>query len=128
MDEYKRCKCLVGGLGADDDTIWLDCSNGLLGEPLGDAKASQLLKWFVDNPVISPLRWVYLGNNLLTKIPDEFAQLNTHPLSTVYIHDNNIDTIQSGAFNFSMVPLKELFLAKQKYSGVSSILPGAFNG
>jgi len=69
-----------------------------------------------------------LAYNRLTKIPNEIAQLNQ--LDTVYLHGNDIGSIQSTAFNFSST-LKELYLSgiSTIYGDlVSLIAPGAFNG
>lgn len=114
LNDFNTCGCSNNGGG----TIWLDCGNA----QLGDAKASQLLKLFINNPAVSPLTGVYLAYNKLTKIPDEIAQLNQ--LHTVYLHGNDINSIPSGAFNF--VPtLKELYLSDNP---LKTIQQGAFNG
>ena len=89
-----------------ENTIWLDCGYARL----GDAKASRLLKWFINNPSsnISALTDLYFAHNQLTKIPDEIAQLDT--LRTAFFHGNDIESIQAGAFPFSSALKESTFL------------------
>ena len=100
----------------------IDCGSA----GLDDAKMSQLLQLFINNPAVSPLTLVYLAYNRLTKIPNEIAQLNQ--LDSVYLQGNNIRSIQSNAFNSSSTLRVLHFAPNHKDVGsVSLIAPGAFN-
>ena len=114
--DYFQCDCSDSG----DGTIWLKNCGG--DEKLGDAKTSELLQWFITNSDISPLRWLNLAYNQLTRIPKELSQLKH--LKSVYFHHNAIRTLKANDLNFSQT-IEEIYLTD---NSLINIEPGAFNG
>ena len=66
-----------------------------------------------------------MWNNKLTRVPDQIKSLPQ--LEIVYLHDNEITSIDAGAFNHpnGTSPLFDLYLMNNQLTTIS---PGAFKG
>ena len=90
---------------------------------LNDADAGKILDSFLNTPNVSPVGFADFSTNQITRIPD---QIKLFPqFIGGNFEDNEIVTIQTGAFNFSRATLHTLVLA---YDNIKSIEPGAFQG
>ena len=108
------CVCRDNG---DDVTVFLNCYN----QDLDDAKVSQILQTFLTGGV-SPLGRLDLFYNQMTKVPVEIPQFPQ--LDLVYLYQNKIDSVKSGAFNFAK-SLRRLDLFNNQITTIES---GAFQG
>ena len=114
--DFSPCTCFdLYGFGL---TSFLWC----LSRGLNDSQAREILTSFITTPSITPLGGVMFYNNSLTRIPDEIHLLPQ--LVEANFQDNNIVSVQSGAFNF-VKNLGDLDLASNQ---ISTIEPGAFQG
>ena len=115
------------GINTNDTTeiaVRLSCVNGTL----GDEETSKMSKAVL---LSSGNHTVSIGN-MLTTIQLDKMQLNRIPdslplftrLENVYIRNNNIQSIGSGAFNFA-TRLRRLDISS---NGLNHIEPGAFQG
>ena len=109
------CTCSDSG---DGTTAILDCYS----LSLSDAQVSQILSAYISSTRSSPLSYLLLTDNLLTKVLDQIGQLAQ--LDKVELNFNSITTVASGAFNFRTT-LKDVYLNNNK---LTSIAAGAFQG
>ena len=117
-DAIEPCGCSEYDMG----TIKLDCSN----RKLNDSRVSYVLEVFLTTPGTSPVGFLDLWVNQLTRIPSQiksFTQLRW----LNFQYNPSITSIESGAFNFpdASNSIQMLFL---KYNQISTIAPGAFKG
>lgn len=121
-DTYSPCNnCRK--VPSSSDTIVLNCDRRNA-ENLNDSRISDILDTFLKTPSVSPLEALDLrSNRLLTHIPIQIAQFAR--LNYVDLSDNNITSIEPGAFNFTAT-LKRLDLSHNIQ--LSTIAPGAFQG
>lgn len=114
--EYEKCIC-------DDQTDdgsypYLDC----WGKQLSDGTLKRYLNAFLNQPNVTGLKLLELGDNKLTRVPDEIKRFLE--LEWVNLRQNSIHTIHSGAFNF----IARLRYLNLEYNQLSKIEPGAFQG
>ena len=85
---------------------------------------SDALDVFLTTPVISPVGFLDLWVNQLTRIPSQIKSF-THLTSINVQYNPSITPIKSGAFNFpdASNSIQMLFL---NYNKISTIAPGAF--
>ena len=120
--DFSPCICTYNSF-ANNFTAFLHCGDSNSFD-LNDARISEILKAFITTPKTAPLGRLELWTNKLTRIPDE---IRLHPqLDYIYILQNEIKSIPSGAFNFSnTLNATYLYLYNNK---ISSIEAGAFQG
>ena len=116
---YAPCGC--SEYSEKPDTIYLNCYN----RNLGDSKMSDILDAFLTTPGISPVGLLDLMSNRLTRVPTQMKFFNQ--LDYVYLNNNDITSIESGAFNFpdAANPILDLDLQNNQ---LTTIAPGAFKG
>ena len=118
--DYAPCGCRE--YSKTPGTIYLNCQS----QKLTDSQMSDILDAFLTTPGVSPVAFLSLEyGKLLTRVPSEVRLFNQ--LDWVFLSDNNITSIDSGAFNFpdAANPLGNLDLA---YNKITTIAPGAFKG
>ena len=112
---YSPCDCYE----YSSNTIWINCR----GQNLTNSRVSGILNVFLTSPGVSPVGKLSLQNNKLTRVPN---QIKLFPqLVEVWLSDNKITSIQSGAFNFTTTTVEWLVLSDNP---VATIAPGAFQG
>ena len=89
----------------------------------GDSIVSQLLDSFLKTQNVSPLTHLLLELNNLTRIPHQIRKF--HQLESIVLNNNEIKSIDSGAFNFTGITAK---LISVEVNGLETIAPGAFQG
>lgn len=108
------CACIDYG----DDTIYLNCAS----QSLSDTQASSILTAYL-GAGISPLSYLYMPSNLLTKVPDQLRQFPR--LIGADLPGNRITTVaSSGTFNFNR-QYARIYLP---LNTLTSIAAGAFQG
>ena len=114
------CTCNFSGKTGTlaNKTVELYCSD----QNLGDSKISEILATFNSSPNVPPLRSLDLSYNSLTRVPKEILLFSS--LAYVFLGGNEIRTVHSGAFNFSL-HLRQISLADNE---LTNIEPGAFQG
>ena len=110
------CNCNDGG---DSKSVELEC----FGHDLTDAQMSSILETYISTPGVSPLAYLMLRANQLTKIPSQVAQLGQ--LDRIELNYNKITTVTAGSFILNSSPLKWIYLDNNLISEVQS---GAFQG
>jgi hypothetical protein len=115
--DYTPCTCREAA--NDPGLITVACPR--LG--LTDAAASKILDSFLNTPNVSPVGFVDFSTNLITRIPDQIKMFPQFLGGN--FEDNDITSIQTGAFNFRSGMLHTLILA---YDKIKSIEAGAFQG
>ena len=90
---------------------------------VSDSRASEILDAFINNNAISPVQYIGLWANQLTRIPLQIRQFPKR-LVTVDLSENGITSIDSDAIH-STSPPQSLILRNNQ---VSAIAPGTFNG
>ena len=113
--------CLCGENRGRPGTVYLYCYN----QNLTDSQMSGILDAFLTTPGVSPLGYLSMWQNQLTRVPTQIKSFNQ--LDAVYIYENSIASIGSGAFNFpdAANPVRDLSLY---YNQLTTIAPGAFRG
>jgi len=100
--------------------ISLDCNS----KSLDDSLTGDVLNAFLTTPGVSPVAWIDLHYNQLTRIP---AQIRSFPkLVYIDISFNTIGVFQSDDFNF--VSSNKLTTLWGNGNQLKSIAPGAFGG
>ena len=114
VDAYAPCDCMDYNPG-----IYLLCFN----RNLTDSKVSAILDAFLTTPGVSPVDYLDLSGNLLTRVPNQIKSF-TH-LGVVHLKKNAITSIESGDFDFQSTvnPLQNLILENNQ---ITTIAPGAF--
>ena len=87
---------------------------------MNDGSVDEVLQ-ALSEPSISPTIEFAVYNSSLTKVPTNLS--NLPELSSIWLHENQITSISSGAFKSSRTYIK-INLSKNL---ISSIEPGAFN-
>ena len=95
----------------------------LLHKVSGDSIVSELLDTFLTTKNVSPLTHLVLQLNNLTRIPHQIRKF--HQLGSIVLNNNEIKSIDSGAFNFTGITAK---LINVEVNGLETIAPGAFQG
>ena len=114
---YYPCDCSEFG---SSNTISLNCNN----KQLGDSKTADVLSAFVSTPGVSPVAWIDLHYNQLTRIPAQIRSFTK--LVYIDISFNTIDVFKSGDFNFASS--NKLTTLWGNGNQLTSIAPGAFGG
>lgn len=109
------CNCNDGG---DNVGIELEC----FAKDLTDAQVSVILDTYLSTPGVSPLTYLMLRANQLTRIPSQVTSLPQ--LDRIELNFNKITTVATGSFNLKAT-LKWLFLENNL---IATIEPGAFQG
>lgn len=102
-------------------TVEIYCS----GVSATDATVNAALDAFVKTPDVSPVTYLYLHNNSLTRIPDQVKSFSQ--LKFVDFWNNKITSIGAGAFNFEDASNPVLSLSLYG-TQLTTIAPGAFKG
>jgi len=114
--EIAPCSCT--DLGNEGLVVQLNCRN----VNLDDARTSQILDKMISWPRVSPLRYVDLSFNQLTKIPNQLPQFSL--LNNVNLEANQIASIEADAFDF-VATFTSLSLNSNP---ITSVQEGAFQG
>lgn len=113
-DDYFPCKCL----DYNDGTAYLFCDR----QNMQDAKISQILQAYLATANVSPLSFLQLQYNQLSRVP---AEIHLFPaLNYVNLEYNNIENVQTGAFNFTAL-LYQLHLSSNPLLAIQT---DAFQG
>ena len=115
----KISPCSCSDLGNEGLVVQLNC----VASNLDDSRASEILNTMISWPRVSPLRLLDFSRNLLTRIPKQLTQFDM--LNSIALDNNQISTIESGAFNFSSETLTRLSLSSNP---ITTIQEGAFQG
>ena len=113
-EDYFPCRCVDYGSAS----VYLFCDR----QNMRDDKISQILQAYLATPGVSPLSFLQLQYNQLSRVPQEihlFPQLNY-----VNLEYNNIENVQTAAFNFTAT-LYQLYLSSNP---LVTIEPDAFAG
>ena len=101
-------------------TTTLNCA----GQNLIDSQVSAILDAYLKTPNVSPVGYLNLSFNLLTRVPVQVKSFTQ--LQYAFLYDNSISSIESGAFNApDAYPLSNLWLDGNQ---LTTIAPGAFKG
>ena len=111
--------CVCNNIGSPKGTVVVDCT----GTNSTDAHTETVLNLFLTTPGLGPVGAVALVG--LTSIPTQISKFDK--LSMVSLLDNNIQTIPTGAFNFSSSQNSQ-FMISLKGNQLTSVQPGAFDG
>ena len=116
-ESYAPCSCSVDSTG-NGTTVRVGCSFNFL----GDVRVSEILDAFLTTPSVSPVSYLTLNWNLLTRVPLQISQF-TH-LETVLLDQNFIISLPKNAFNFTRPP-RYLWLNNNRLNAIEA---GAFQG
>ena len=108
-----QCACIDYG----DGTIYINCAS----LSLTDSSASTILNAFLANG-ISPVSYLYIPSNQLTKVPDQVRQFTR--LIGAEMPGNKITTLQANSFNFNG-KFARIYLPLNTLNSISA---GAFQG
>ena len=117
FETYAPCSC--GEYLYQQGTILPNCAF----RSINDSQVSDILDIFLTTPGVSPLWDLDLSRNQLNRIP---AQINSFTqLKYVYLNNNNITSIDSGALRFTDAtnPAQHLWFYNNP---MTTIAPGAF--
>jgi len=87
-----------------------------------DATVDRLIDWLLISSATTLEEMVIAKMNQVTRVPHQIKSLKA--LKTLWLHENKISIIKSGAFSFS-VPVSVLGIID---NGIKEIEPGAFQG